>query len=217
MEPRVFRATQLSEQATISKELYMRFNSLASAAAIAVAVAGLAGFSGVANAESDFSTTGTATARLDFRIVIPSVLYLQVGTGTFLQDVTTVDEILFEPTATQIANLTSVAATSGGDVSPGVVTVRVFGNGGQITLASTASTLASGPDTIDWNQIGVTATGGIAHPAFSPLGVMSTAPTLGPGGRVTNQQGTWQYEFLNSVSQLPGTYTGRVTYTATMP
>ena len=196
----------------------MRFNSLASAAAIAVAVAGLAGFSGVANAESDFSTTGTATARLDFQIVIPSVLFLQVGTGTFLADVGTIDEILFTPTAAQIAAGGSVAAASGGNVSPGVVTVRVFGNNGQITLASTASLLASGADTIDWDQIGVTATGGIAHPAFSSLGVMSTAPTLGPGGRVTDQAGTWAYAFLNTDDEVPfGTYTGTVTYTATMP
>lgn len=196
----------------------MRFNSFSSAAAIAVAVAGLAGFSGVANAESDFSTTGTAQARLDFRIVIPSVLFLRVGTGAFLQDDGTVNEIEFTPTAAQIAVGGSVAANSGGDISPGVVTVEVFGNNGQITLASTASLLASGTDTIDWDQIEVTATGGIAHPAFSPLGVMSTAPTLGPGGRVTNQSGTWEYAFLNSDSDVPfGTYTGTVTYTATMP
>ena len=196
----------------------MRFNSFSSAAAIAIAVAGLAGFSAVANAESDFSTTGTAQARLNFRIVIPSVLFLRVGTGTFLQDGDTIDEIVFTPDAAQIAAGGSVAANSGGDVSSGVVTVEVFGNNGQITLASTASLLASGADTIDWDQIGVTATGGIAHPAFSPLGVMSTAPTLGPGGRVTNQSGTWEYAFLNTDSNVPfGTYTGRVTYTATMP
>lgn len=193
----------------------MRFKTFASAAAVAVAVAGLAGFSGVANAESDFSTTGTAQARLDFRIVIPSILLLEVGAPG-----ATINELVFTPSGVQVEAGTPVTG-SGGNEGGSVVSVRVFGNDGQVTLNSFSDAqLTSGSETIPWTEILVAATGGIAHPAFTADGAMSapSTPSPGPGGRITNQSGTWEYTFNNSNAAVAaGTYTGRVTYTASMP
>lgn len=195
----------------------MRFNSLPRATAITMI--GLAAFSGAANAESDFSTTGTAEAQLDFRVTIPSVLFLQVGTGSFPNDIADVDEIAFEPTPAEIEAGGPVAATlASGDQGNGVVTVRVFGNNGPVTLSSAATLLASGADEIPWTEIGVTSVGGITHPAFDATGTTSTILATNPSGRVTNLDGTWEYSFLNTDDEVAaGEYTGTVTYTASMP
>lgn len=195
----------------------MRFISLACATAITVA--GLAVFPGAAKAESDFSTSGSAEARLDFRVTIPSVLFLQVSTGSFPNDVTDVDEIAFEPTPAEIEAGGAVSATAGsGDVGNGVVTVRVFGNNGPVTLSSAATLLASGADQIPWDEIGVTSVGGITHPAFDATGNTSTILATNASGRVTNLDGTWEYSFLNTDDQVAsGEYTGTVTYTASTP
>lgn len=194
----------------------MRFNSLAWASAITIV--GLAAFSGTAKAESDFSTTGSAEARLDFRVTIPSVLFLQVGSGSFPNDDATVDEIVFAPTPAEIAAGGAVGATAGsGDQGNGVVTVRVFGNQGPITLTSTATPLASAGDVIPWTEIGVLSSV-ITHPTFDAAGAISTTLPTTSGVRVTNLTGTWEYEFRNTDDAVAeGEYTGTVTYTASMP
>lgn len=195
----------------------MRFISLACATAITVA--GLAVFPGAAKAESDFSTSGSAEAKLDFRVTIPSILFLQVGSGSFPDIDTTVDLIDFAPTAAEIEAGGVVAATlDSGDQNNGVVSVRVFGNNGQVTLSSLATPLLSGADVIPWTEIGVASVGGITHPAFDAAGAMSTLLDTNPSGRVTNLNGTWEYSFLNTDADVAsGEYTGTVTYTATMP
>lgn len=198
----------------------MRFNSLASAAAIAVAITGLAGFSGVAQAASNVDAA-EASAALDFRVVIPGVVFLQVGTGTFQADDGTVNEILFTPTAAELLGASPVAAAAGGDLAPGQVTVRVWGNVGALQLSSTATTLDSEGDEIPWTEITVAATNpNLPHPAFDADGVMTAGPlpTLGNGNsRVTNLQGQWTYSYANSQQYAQGTYTGTVTYTVANP
>jgi len=85
----------------------------------------------LASAESNLVINGSpATARLDFRIVIPQVLLLQVGsTGA-----NNVDLIEFNlPTTTTLGDSTSPVARTNG----GAVPVRVLGNNGAITLAIT--------------------------------------------------------------------------------
>lgn len=195
----------------------MRLSSFSSTAAIVAAVAGLAAFSGVASAASDVGAT-TASADLDFRVTIPSVVFLQVGTGSFKQIDTTVDEIAFAPTAAEFTALNPVTGT-GGDLGNGKVTVRVFGNTGSLELSSTATTLASGGDTLPWSEITVAANGGIPHPAFTDTGVMSTPLTTNGNGssRVTNLQGDWTYSYANSAEVAEGVYLGTVTYTVAAP
>lgn len=198
----------------------MRLDSFASTAAIVAAVAGLAAFSGVASAASDVDSA-SASAELDFRITIPSVVFLQVGTGSFKELDATVDEIAFAPTAAEFVALEPVAGT-GGDINEGrdgKVTVRVFGNNGAMALSSTATTLSNGTSTLPWTEITVAANGGVPHPGFSATGTMTTPlPTNGNGNsRVTNLRGDWTYSYANRAEVAEGVYLGTVTYTVATP
>ncbi|MGB3134288.1 MAG: hypothetical protein WBB04_06920 [Candidatus Macondimonas sp.] len=195
-----------------------------------VSAVSLAALPSLALAESDIVVgAGSASAKLDFQITIPRVLFLQVGTGTFGVDVTTVDKIDFSPTATEVINATSPISGTGGDLTGGAVTARLFGNDGQISL--TSSTLGAlnngGSDTISWSQISTTVTPisgtTLAHPTLADTGTPSVNPTINIGTKVTNLQSTWTYAYSNPASAAAGTYggvntrNGRVTYTAAIP
>ncbi len=189
----------------------------------------LAALPSLALAESDIvSGAGTASAKLDFQITIPRVLFLQVGTGTFGVDGSTVDKIDFAPTATDVINPTTPISGTGGDLTGGAVTARLFGNNGQVTLtSSTAGALNNGGgDTISWNQISTTVTpdiGTLAHPTLADGASSPVTPTPNISTKVTNLQSTWTYAYLNPATAAAGTYggvntrNGRVTYTAAMP
>jgi hypothetical protein len=202
----------------------------------AVVTAGLMLSAGQARAESNFLTAaGTATARLDFQIVIPKILFLQVGTGTLLANNTSVDRIIFDMSTTPgvIGNAAQQTATSGGDVSPGVVTAKVIGNnftGGAVNLvASTGGALSDGAgDTISWSEIAITTAGGatLAHPGTPNLSdAGTTTVSLTPVNKVINQTGQWTFKYKNTNVPAAGTYgatgaaptNGRVTYTIAMP
>lgn len=174
----------------------------------------------LASAESNLVINGSpATARLDFRIVIPQVLLLQVGsTGA-----NNVDLIEFNlPTTTTLGDSTSPVARTNG----GAVPVRVLGNNGAITLAvSNTGDLSNGAgDSIPWTSIGVTSApvsgGGVPHPATSFSG-STVLPTT--GGKITDSQAQWTFSYLNNIVPAAGAYggvnsnNGRVTYTASMP
>ena len=214
--------------------------------AIAAAVAAIT-VPQVVRAESDVNLaagpTTTATARLDFQIVIPRVLFLQVGTGTSLADNTAIDMISFNVPAANLGNGTDVAGT-GGNLTGGAVTVRVFGNNGNIGLtAATNGALTNGAagDTIPWSEIKVTssapttpATGylatAIAHPAIPATGT-GAATTITATNKVVRQEGIWTFAYDNSAPYAAGTYggagpaspnntglnNGRILYTATLP
>lgn len=203
-------------------------------------LAGLAAALAPAHAESDFvtATTGTmtATARLDFVVTIPRVLYLRVGAGTDFTSVGAVDLISFAVPAAAVGNGVAVAGT-GGDLGAGAVTVRVMGNGGNITLNSnTTGPLNNGvaSQQIGWNRINVAsaplatttagfANGAITHPAFNTTGGAGTPVLLTAANRLVQQEGRWTYTYANTDVVAAGTYggagvnNGRVTYTATMP
>jgi len=194
-----------------------------------------------AHAESTFTspaTTGsTATARLDFSIVIPQVLFLRVGTSAGNTSTTaTIDAPTFTVPAANLGDASAIAGV-GGDLTAGAVTVRVYGNGGNISLNSaTTGPLNNGTatETIAWSQIGVTGgalaatTSGftnaaITHPAFNTgaSGGNGTATTLTATNRLVRVEGKWTYSYLNANIPAAGTYggtvakNGRVTYTAT--
>jgi len=171
-----------------------------------------------AHAESAFTTGNTAnitaTARVDFSVTIPKFVFLQVGTGTNMATNAAIDVITFSVGAAAVGNGTAVAGT-GGDQTNGKVTLRVRGNNGDMTLAATGpATLLSGTDQIAWTQITVVAANGApAHPA-----VGGAAVTLPATGKVVNiPNGDWTYAYANAAVVPAGTYTGRVTYTATTP
>ncbi|MBB3179916.1 hypothetical protein [Variovorax sp. Sphag1AA] len=204
-------------------------------------LAGLAAAAlGSAHAESQFvsgaSATLTAQAKLDLVVTIPRILYLRVGTGTEYANNGTVDMINFAVPAASVGNGTAVAGT-GGDLGNGAVTVRVMGNGGDITLnSSTTGPLNNGTASqqIGWNQINVASAalpnttanfnnGSITHPSFNATGGAGSSVLLPATNKMVRQEGKWTYSYANNNVVAAGTYggagvnNGRVTYTATMP
>ena len=171
----------------------------------------------------------TTSARLDFRVTIPKVLFLQVGTGTAMGNNATINLIDFTVPATGMGTGSPVAATvASGDQGNGVVTAKVLGNNGIVTLQSTTTgALGNGAgDTISYSQISTTAavlTSAVALPHPALVDGITTSTTVSPVGKIVNRDAKWTFSFLNSVLAPAGTYggvnsnNGRVTYTASMP
>jgi hypothetical protein len=186
--------------------------ALQAGAAIAVAALPLTTY-----AESNVTTGGgtiSATARVNFSIVIPRFIWLQVGTGTLLAANATIDTISFTPAVAVVGNGIPVAATAGsGNLGNGTVTARIIGNAGNVTLGATGpANLVSGTNTIPWTQIAIAAAGGATHPTINGANATFTAVA-----NVVNVNGTWTYSYLNTLTPASGTYTGQVLYTATTP
>ena len=208
----------------------MKTNALILKAAVALAIAAPL----VASAESQFTTGAgtpiTATAHLDFQIIIPKVLFLQVGTGTANATNATINQIAFTVPAVNVGDGSVIAASlASGDLGNGTVTARVIGNNGTITFTSTTlGALGNGSgDTISYAQISAavavnTSATALAHPALVD-GATSTVTLTPAVGKVMNRDAKWTFTYLNSAVVAPGTYGGvnannsRVTYTASMP
>jgi hypothetical protein len=200
-----------------------------------LATALLAAVPMLANAESTFTTgTGTpitASARLDFQVAVPKILYLRVGTGTDFATSATINQIAFAVPAASVGNGTPVAASAAsGDLGNGAVTARVIGNNGNITFTSTTlGALSNGAagDTISYAEIGTTVaalTSAVPLPHPTLADGATTTLTLTPvSGKVVNRDARWTYAYQNTNVVAPGTYGGvntnnsRVTYTASMP
>jgi hypothetical protein len=180
---------------------------------LAVAVLGAA-FS--AQAESNIASGAaanlTAAAKLNFRVTIPRVLYLRVGTGTDYVANTGVDTITFAPAAANVGTNVAVAGTSA-PASP--ITVRVLSTGGAITLAATSATtgLVGGGGTIPWTQI----TGASNNTSLEVPTVGAPAANIAAVNGVVFQNATWSFNYLNANNYSAGNYDGVVTYTATLP
>jgi hypothetical protein len=202
--------------------------------ALKVAIAAALAIPMLGHAESNITSGAgspiTASGRLDFQIVIPKVLFLQVGTGTNMAANATINQIAFSVPAASVGNGTAIAATAGsGDLGNGIVTAKVVGNNGTITFTSTTlGALGNGSgDTISYGQIGtsvaaLTSATPLSHPALADAA--TTTVTLTPAaGKVINRDAKWTYTYTNAAVVAPGTYGGvntnnsRVTYTASMP
>jgi len=208
--------------------------------ALTTALATVGLLSSPAWAESTFvpaAVVGSAAvARLDFSVVVPQVLFLRVGvsSGNTVTD-PTINGLTFTTLAANIGNAVAVAG-AGGDIAAGTVTVRVYGNGGNISLNSgtTGFLTNAAANTIPWTQIGVTGAAlaattpgytnaSIVHPTFNAtaVGGTGTATLLTAAARVVRVEGSWTYTYLNTNVVGAGTYgatvprNGRVTYTAT--
>jgi hypothetical protein len=175
----------------------------------------------LASAESQLVTAGSAVARLDFRVIVPRVLFLAVGAGAAgLTNNTAIDTVTFDYTGSPAA----VGTSAGGLATGNVVPVRVVGNNGQVTLAaSTTGALTNATaDTIPWSQITATSNAPELPSPVIPLTGAGTASnvTLSSGTRITDRTANWTFSYANSAVVAPGTYgttNGRVTYTASMP
>lgn len=208
----------------------MNARSIALKAAVALAVAAPM----LANAESAFTTGAgtpiTASARLDFQIVIPKMLFLQVGTGTANAANATINQIAFTVPAANVGDSSVISASAGsGDLGNGIVTAKVAGNNGNITFTSTTlGALNNGSgDTISYGQIStaaatLTSATVLAHPTLAD-GATTTVTLTPASGKVIQRDAKWTYTYLNQNVVAPGTYGGvnannsRVTYTASMP
>jgi hypothetical protein len=210
-------------------------NAMSKKALVVALFAATAGVPMLASAESQFQQGAgalTATARLDFQITIPRVLFLQVGTGTAFANNTTIDLVTFTPTAAQVAAGTANIAAA----TNGTVAARLVGNGGAISLtATTAGALNTGVagETISWSQIAATSSlAGFPHPALVDGPAAGAASTYGSAAaKVTNLTANWTFAFnAPAVAPAAGVYggagaaspgagvrNGRVVYTATMP
>ena len=171
----------------------------------------------MASAESQLvNGAGAAAARLNFRVIIPRVLFLGVGTGALVTPLATnaaVDTVIFDYTTNPNDVGSGLVA---GAVTGNVVPVRVFGNNGQISIAVTnPANLVSGSNTIPFSQFTVTSTSPANLPAPS-MGGGVVNPVLNTA-RVTNRAANWRFTYANTVAPAGGTYNGQVTYTATMP
>jgi hypothetical protein len=186
---------------------------------LALAVIGAA-FS--AHAESDINSVSAvvqnAVAKLDFRIVVPRIIFLSVGTTTNFADNTTVDRVDFNLAATDVGSTTAVAGALGTGLGY-PVPVRVLGNGGNVTLTANGVSggLTNGTQTVPWTQItGTSSNASLPNPAIGN-GVAGTASTLTAVAGVVNQSANWSFSYANSNPVAAGTYNGQVTYTAALP
>lgn len=176
----------------------------------------------LASAESQLVIgAGSANARLDFRVIVPRVLYLGVGTGSAaLSNNTTVDTVTFDYSTNPAALGTGAAA---GAITGNVVPVRVLGNNGQITLtANTTGALTNATaDTIPWTQISATSSlAALPSPVIPLTGAGAASNVTLNAGKITDRSANWTFSYANSAIVAPGTYgttNGRVTYTAAMP
>jgi len=199
---------------------------------------GLAGalLSLVTPAASNFRTGAgalTVRARVDFRVIIPKILYLRVGTGsaypTTLSNVGTVNLVAFSPSAAVVGNGTVIGG-SGGDLTGGVQTAAIISNSGNVTLNATAT----GPlgdataDSIAFTQITTTASALTGTYTLLPApaltnGVSGSVVLTAPASKVITADAKWTFAYANTTTPPAGTYGGvntnnsRVTYTATMP
>jgi hypothetical protein len=190
-----------------TKEIDMKFvKTLLAIAALGSAVAAHA----ESNIASGTAANLTASARLNFNVVIPRVLYLRVGTGTDFTPNPTIDTVTFSPAAGNVGTGTAVAGT------PATVAVRVLSTGGSITLGATGSGLgltAAGLPVIPWTQI----TGGSDNPTFPLPTIGGAASSIAAIGGVVSQTANWNFNYGNTATLPGGTYAGVVTYTATLP
>jgi hypothetical protein len=191
-----------------------------------------------ATAESTFSTGAAAlssSARVDFQVTIPKILYLRVGAGSAypgtLATVGTIDAVTFSPAAGVVGNGSAVSG-AGGDLTGGVSTAAIISNSGNVTLNAVAAGagLSDGAagDFIPFTQITTTAaalTGGwTLLPA--PILINGTSANVvltAPATKVITADARWTFAYANTTTPPAGTYGGvntnnsRVTYTATMP
>lgn len=178
----------------------------------------------VAQAESTFiSGAGplSAAANLDFRVTIPKILLLQVGAAGSINRI----DFDLSGTPSLVGNGTAIDATaSSGDFGNGIVTAKLQGNNGDITLSSlTTGALGNGSgDTISYSQILATSSNA-ALPPPALADAATTTTTVTATNKVVNQTAQWTYKYANAAIVAPGVYGGtnvnnsRVTYTASMP
>ncbi len=200
---------------------------------LAVLALAAVGMVGVAQAESrisaiDGATVGpmTTNAKLNFKVVVPKILFLRVGAlGA------TVNNVTFTVGLTgALATLPVADAVYGGALPPaftssvaddegasdGAITVGLWTNNGSSNLTCAGAALTSGGNTIALSNVTVanSATGTLGHPGTS---LACTGTNARGSTGVNNLADTWTFAYAPATLPAAGNYTTTITYTASQP
>jgi hypothetical protein len=144
---------------------------------------------------------GSPQARLDFRITLPTLLYLQMGTTG-----PTVDRITFN-----LNNIPGTGAVPGTSSGTHPVPVRAAGfvprRQAMTIRANSRAPLANGSGTIRFDNIRWTATGNFTSGRFNNTANQQVRSWTGSG----NRTGTYRFYYDNDEYHGSGAYKGQVT------
>jgi hypothetical protein len=161
-------------------------------------------------ADSQLSIGGvgtTAQANLDFRIVIPSFIFFQVGSAL------TVDRVDYDLNVGPIQPGAGAPVTATGGLNDGAdgnLSIILATNAASVSIAATGGNLTDGgTNNIPFTDITATDTGTIPVPDFG-----TTITPFAPGG--FSLADTWSYVYDNTTVYAAATYNGTVTYTVTV-
>jgi len=161
-------------------------------------------------ADSQLSIGGagtTAQANLDFRIVIPSFVYFQIGSAG------SVDRVDYDLSVgpVQPGSGGPITATGGtGDGADGALSITLATNAASVSIGASGGNLTgSGANTIPFADITAADTGTIPVPDFG-----ATISPFAPGGFSLTD--TWTYTYDNTTVYQADTYNGTATYTITV-
>jgi hypothetical protein len=165
------------------------------------------------------NTAGCTTPNLpvNFTIVIPRVLRLQVGAVAGTAAVNWNAAV----TAANLGNGTVLNAdtvTNGGAAGTLVAYALMSNNGitnATITATGVGAGLVFGGNTIPYTDIGAAAVGTIGAAVALPVPGIPTVVV--PVGGVIQRTGTWQYTYANTAVFPAGSYTGTINYTVNQP
>lgn len=195
----------------------------------------VAGFTALLSAGGTpvFAASGTCTGAscntavdLNFQVVIPNLVRLRIGNAT------SVNTLVFDMSGTPAAvgDTNPVTGTGGDQLGISRVTVQVLANGGAtsvqvatgvtgggsgIDCQAASGSCQNGTDFIAWDEITVAGNGcSVTPPALTNAG--GTSATYNATGGIVNENCAWDYTYDNSTVPVDGTYSGTVTYTATV-
>ncbi|MGA2228755.1 MAG: hypothetical protein ABSH41_30335 [Syntrophobacteraceae bacterium] len=145
------------------------------------------------------ASSATATGSVSLTAEIAPLAELTLGTGT-------VDF----PNTTPTGNGTLTAAVTT------AVTANVRTAGGATLVATAATDLTSGSDTIDIANVSSTIDAGGGFFATGAQPMSKSGVTVG-GGTSGNYTGTWTWKFTNQWSYKTGNYSATINYLLTAP
>jgi hypothetical protein len=150
---------------------------------------------------------GSSQARLDFRITVPTILFLQIGTAG-----ATVDRITFN-----VNNIPGTGAVEGSSSGVYPVPIRAAGflpQGQRMSVrANSSAPLTDGSENIRFDNIRWTATGNFTNGRFNNTANQLIRRWTNSG----NRTGTMRFFYDNDEYHGSGTYQGRVIYTLSSP
>lgn len=172
----------------------------------------------LAESGSIAGTSGTemsTSVRLKLRVIIPRFLQFQVGSAG-----TTADTLTFEAASGAVGNGVAVTGT-GGDAADGSgASVELRSNAGQVSIVADNDGGNGGlgsNGTISLLEITARSdSSDLPTPPLTDAGMASSKATL-TGGDVTDRRATWSYEYRNSRTVEPGSYSAEIVYTAVSP